>query len=315
MPLSPAPFFTDIHPGPAGGAAHWTKTADGKRIRVGYWPLAGAKGSVLLFPGRTEYIEKYGLCAAELAARGLATIAVDWRGQGLSDRLMPDRRVGHVEAFQDYQKDVAALLRAARELGLPRPYFLLAHSMGGSIGLRAVMEGLPVKAAAFTGPMWGIRVAPHLRQMAWMLTRLMPKLGKGHSLPPGTKIEPYVLAEPFDNNMLTTDAQMYDMMREQVTAHPELALGGPSYVWLGEAMAETAHLASRAAPSLPCVTWIGSNERIVDLPRIRERMEHWTGGRLEVVHGGEHEVLMEIEALRRPIFDGLQKLFLGSVTS
>jgi lysophospholipase len=290
-------------------------TSDGKRIRVGSWPLSGAKGTVLLFPGRTEYIEKYGVTAGELAGRGLATMAIDWRGQGLADRLIDDPLVGHVDAFPDYQKDVAAMMRAVRELGLPRPYFLLAHSMGGCIGLRAVMEGLGVQAAAFTGPMWGIHIKPQLRFIAGFLARNMPRLGRGLDLPPGTLKEPYVLSAPFEDNMLTTDAQMYDMMRDQLIAHPELSLGGPSYVWLREALAETAHLSNRAAPSLPAVTWLGTNERIVNTRPVHARMETWKGGRLDMVEGGEHEVLMGTDAQRRQVIDGVEKLFVGTVTS
>ena len=315
MDLTPAPLFTDVHPGPDGGTAHWAVTSDDKRIRVGAWPLQGAKGTVLLFPGRTEYIEKYGVTARDLAKRGLATLSIDWRGQGLADRLLPDPLVGHVESFPDYQKDVAALMRAARSLGMPRPFFLLAHSMGACIGLRAVMEGLPVQSAAFTGPMWGIQIKPHLRLVAKVLTNVMPRLGKGHLLPPGTTSEPYVQAAPFEDNMLTTDAEMYDMMRDQIAAHPELSLGGPSYVWLREALAETKHLASRAAPNLPAAVWLGTRERIVSTPPIHERMEKWKGGRLHLVEGGEHEVLMETEALRTPILDGAEKLFKATVTS
>ncbi|MGJ8618193.1 MAG: alpha/beta fold hydrolase [Sulfitobacter sp.] len=315
MVLTPAPLFSDIDLGPAGGSAHWVDTSDGKRIRVAHWPAPATKGTVLLFPGRTEYIEKYGPAASDLAARGLGTFAIDWRGQGLADRMLDDPRVGHVDAFSDYQKDVAAMLRAARELALPRPFFLLAHSMGGCIGLRAVIEGLPVQAAAFTAPMWGITIAPHLRHLASVLSHLMPRFGRGHLMPPGSKAEPYVLAEPFEDNMLTTDAQMYDMMRDHLIAHPELALGGPSFVWLREALVETMHLAGRSAPSLPCVSWLGSNERIVDVPRIEARMEDWKGGRLEMIEGAEHEVLMEQDALRKQVFDGLEKLFLGTVTA
>jgi lysophospholipase len=270
---------------------------------------------VLLFPGRTEYIEKYGQTAQELADRGLATLAIDWRGQGLADRLLDDALIGHVEAFSDYQKDVAAMMRAARELHLPRPFFLLAHSMGGCIGLRAVMEGLGVQAAAFTGPMWGIYVKPHLRTVANLLSRTMPRLGRGHLLPPGTVRTPYVLTEPFDENMLTTDPEMYDMMRDQLRAHPELSLGGPSYVWLREAFTETIHLAGRSAPSLPTVTFLGSNERIVGVPRIHQRMESWKNGRLEVIEGAEHEVLMEQHALRTPVLDALEAHFLNHVTA
>lgn len=314
MQLEPAPLFTDVAPGPDSGQAYWAKTSDGKRIRVGSWPLDNAKGTVLLFPGRTEYIEKYGVTASEFAERGMATMTIDWRGQGLADRLIADPLIGHVEVFPDYQKDVAAMMRAARQLGLPRPYFLLAHSMGGCIGLRAVMEGLGVQAAAFTGPMWGIYIKPHLRFLAGFLARNMPRLGRGLDLPPGTVRDPYVLSAPFEDNMLTTDAQMYDMMRDQLRAHPELALGGPSYVWLREALAETAHLAGRAAPSMQAVTWLGSNERIVNTAHVHARMETWKGGRLELVEGSEHEILMGSDSQRRAIMDGMEKLFLGTVT-
>jgi lysophospholipase len=316
MQLTPAPLFTDVHPGPAGGVAYWAQTPDGKRIRVGHWPKEGARGTVLLFPGRTEYIEKYGVTAQHLAARGLGTFAIDWRGQGLADRLLDDPLVGHVDAFSDYQKDVSAMMRAARALSLPRPYFLLAHSMGGCIGLRAVMEGLGVQAAAFVGPMWDLHITPPpLRVAARVLSNLMPRLGKGHLLPPGRTTTPYVLDEGFDDNMLTTDKAMFDMMHDQLDAHPELSLGGPSYVWLREAFAETEHLANRAAPSLPAVAWLGSRERIVAAPAIHKRMENWKGGELVLVEGAEHEMLMEGDKILVPVIDGIEKLFLGTVTS
>ncbi|KKL89860.1 hypothetical protein LCGC14_1910500, partial [marine sediment metagenome] len=51
MTLTPAPLFTDVSPGPDTGQAHWGETSDGKRLRVIHWPLTGAKGTVLLFPG------------------------------------------------------------------------------------------------------------------------------------------------------------------------------------------------------------------------------------------------------------------------
>ncbi len=314
MELEPAPFFTDVHPGPPGGAAHWAQTSDDLRIRVGHWAPEGARGTVLLFPGRTEYIEKYAVCAQEFAARGLATLAIDWRGQGLADRMLDDPLTGHVDNFPDYQKDVAAMLRAAREFGLPRPFYLLGHSMGGCIGLRALIEGLPVQAAAFTGPMWGIRIAPHMRPAAWVLSRLMPAVGQGHRLPPGTTIDPYVLTDPFDDNMLTTDPEMWEMMVDQLRAHPELALGGPSFHWLREAMVETNHLASRTPPRLPCVTFLGTNERIVHTARIHQRMNSWPGGDLHMIEGGEHEVLMEGPEKRGPIFDTMVAKFFATVS-
>lgn len=309
MRASPAPFFSDVAYGPSGGAAHWAETSDGVQIRVGHWPVAGARGTVLIFPGRTEFIEKYGQISAGLAKRGLASVAVDWRGQGLADRLVGNPLIGHVAHFTDYQKDVAAMIRVAREFDLPRPFFLLAHSMGGAIGLRAVMEGLAVDAATFSGPMWGIKIAPHLKPVAWALSTVMPRLGQGLRLPPGSRLEHHVLVDGFDGNLLTRDPAQFEIMRQQLVAHPQLALGGPSMVWLREALSETRHLASRAAPNLPCLTLLGSNERIVDIPAIERRMEGWKNGQLEIVPDGEHEVLMESAAITGPLFDQIATFF------
>jgi lysophospholipase len=67
--LSPAPLMNDLARGPEGGSGHWVHTEDGLRLRLGLWPN-GSKGTVLIFPGRTEYIEKYGGAAAALAEAG-----------------------------------------------------------------------------------------------------------------------------------------------------------------------------------------------------------------------------------------------------
>src|SRR5210317_780744 len=120
--LNPAPLYTDVSPAPLSGAAYWVTTEDGIRIRVGAWVPDDAKATVLLFPGRTEYIEKYAPVAGDLARRGYATITIDWRGQGLADRMLDDPRIGHVHIFEDYQLDVETLMFAVAELDLPEPY-------------------------------------------------------------------------------------------------------------------------------------------------------------------------------------------------
>lgn len=325
--MEAAPLFHDVADGPAGGRAFWRRASDGARIRVAHWPCpaitdtagtgsidtgaknTGARGTVLLFPGRTEYIEKYGRAAGDLTQRGFDVLTLDWRGQGLADRLLPDRRTGHVGHFTDYQMDVSALLAVAAALDVPRPLYLVAHSMGGCIGLRALMEGLPVAACAFTGPMWGIQMATATRPAAWALSWSAPRLGFGHHLAPGTKPETYVIAEPFDDNSLTRDRDMYSYMQRQMTTHPELALGGPSLRWLHEALVEMACLARRPAPTVPCVTWLGSHERIVCPDRITTRMASWPGGQLEMVQGGEHEVMMDTPTTRAQVFDGMAAHF------
>ncbi len=308
MTATAAPFFAEVADAPDGAVVRWLICADGVRIRAALW-RGGTKGTVLLFPGRTEYIEKYGPAAGEMAARGHSMVTVDWRGQGLADRPLADRASGHVARFLDYQKDVAALLDFARAEKLPLPYFLVAHSMGGAIGLRAIYRGLPVRAVTFSAPMWGIRIHPALRPAAWVLSTASRVVGHSHQYAPGTKPITYVAEAPFAGNVLTSDPQMYAFMQAQVRSHPELALGGPSLHWLSEALRECLRLRLMASPELPCVTMLGTVERVVDRRPIHDRMARWPGGKLIMVPGAEHEVMMETPAIRAQFYDHACALF------
>ncbi|MCT4372487.1 alpha/beta hydrolase [Yangia mangrovi] len=300
--LEQAPFHAALADGPEGARAFWLRAGDGLRLRVAHYPgPEAAEGTVLLFPGRTEYVEKYGRTAREFAVRGFHVLTIDWRGQGLADRMLDDVQTGHVHLFADYQTDVAALLDAVDMLGLPRPLHLLAHSMGGAIGLRALTRGLPVASAGFTAPMWGIRMFGPMRPAAWALSWSGARMGMGHVYAPSTGPDSYLSRTPFEGNVLTTDHEGWEYMRRQVTEVPELALGGPSLRWLHEALAECRSLSRLPAPGVPCLTYVGSNERVVDAARIHARMRAWPGGKLEVVQAGEHEVLMEAAATRERI--------------
>ncbi len=296
--MESAPLYSDVADGPDAGQAWWIHADDGVRLRMAVWARDAARGTVLLFPGRTEYIEKYGRTARDLAQRGYATCSIDWRGQGLADRLTDDSMAGHVLHFSDYQRDTRALIAAAQALDLPRPWHLLAHSMGGCIGLRALINGLPVASSAFSAPMWGIQMSQPLRPVAWSLSWSGRQFGMGHVISPGSPPDSYVLSEPFETNKLTNDREMYQYMIDQVDAHADLGLGGPSLRWLYEALSECRELSRLPSPDLPCVTFLGTDEDIVDIARIKDRMRRWNGSRLEMVSGGRHELLMDTAEIR-----------------
>lgn len=304
-----APFFEDIAAGPSGGMAHWLTTSDGLRIRVGHWNMPKAKGTVLIFPGRTEFVEKYGTTAQTLQDNGYASIAIDWRGQGLADRMMPNSAIGHVGNFADYQYDVTALVDYAAAIGLPKPYFLLGHSMGGCIGLRSLIEGLDVEAVMFSAPMWGVQIAPPLRPVAWGLSAISTPLGFDQTLSPGQFEESYVARVDFEGNTLTSDAGTFAFLKNQLMSQPNLGLGGPSLRWLYESLREMHSLSSVPSPNLPCITFLGTEEAIVDPLRIRARMRRWPGGALRVVKDGRHEMLMDKPELRNSVLDETISLF------
>lgn len=307
--MSDAPFFAAIAGGPQGGFALWAKAPDSVRLRFGIWPKAGAKGTVFLLPGRTEYIEKYGRAAADLAARGYATICVDFRGQGLSDRLSQDPMAGHIEDFDHYQLDLDTMLDTAQRHALPQPYFILSHSMGGCIALRRLMGKHPFQAAAFSAPMWGIALSSWMRPLAGVISTVSSLFGLSHLYAPGTGAKTYVTDAQFMGNVLTTDPEMWRYMQSQALAHPEITLGGPSIAWGRAALMECHALSMLPSPSLPCYTALGTAEKVVDPMPIHARMAIWAGSKLDLYTGAEHEIMMEGPQARARFFDSACALF------
>lgn len=303
--MEPAPFrqLPGDHGRPA--RAFRVRADDGVHLRLALWEGEDPRqGTILLFPGRTEYAEKYAAVAQELNAAGYAVLTVDWRGQGLSDRLQDDPLPGHVGDFSDYQRDVIEMVVAGTDLDLPRPWHLLAHSMGGCIGLAALHAELPVERAVFSAPMWGIRLGmiPH-----WFVrgaTHLASRLGRGGRVAPQRGgASSYVLDDSFNANLLTHDVDNWTRMVREAAAWPDLTIAGASYDWVAKALAECQRLAQLPAPDLPALIAAGDEEQIVSLPAIRELAGRWDGAEFLEVAGARHELMMEIPPLRQTFME------------
>ncbi len=308
MERAVAPYFRKIAPGPEHVESRWVMARDGIRLRIAVW-TEGEKGTVMLFPGRTDFIEKYAPAAAELQTKGFASAAIDWRGQGLADRPLADRNTGHVSRFTEYQLDVAAMMDALGDFSLPQPFFLLAHSMGGCIGLRALFEGLDVEAAVFSAPMWGIEIHPIVRPVAQPLAWAATTFRLGHIYAPGTDSWDYAQKTPFEGNLLTTDPEMYAFIRGLLAEYPDLSLGGPSLQWVHEALEECRILSRRPSPNIPALTFLGSDDHVVDHGPIRRRMANWPGSRLQTIPDARHEPMMETPPIRATFFGNAVRHF------
>jgi len=314
--VTPAPFGTlPGDPSPAA-KAFWLRTEDGLRLRAGHWQAENPRGSVLLFPGRTEYLEKYDSLARELNAAGYDVLAADWRGQGLSDRLIADPRPGHVGRFTDYQRDVVELVVAADELSLPRPWHLLAHSMGGAIGFAALHDGLPVQSAVFSAPMLGLNRSAPVLLFARAFTATAERFGWGERPTPGSGgYDTFVLRCSFQANLLTTDGLRWARTVAEAASWPERAIGGVSNHWLSEALAEIRRMSTLPAPTLPVLVGLGSDERIVSSSAIRRRVADWPSARLMLLPGARHEPLMERDSIRTPFLQAMLAHFAAASAS
>ncbi len=285
---------------PEGGEARWLAMPDGARLRVFTW-AGGSRGTVFFFGGRTEFVEKYFEVVGELRARGFSVVSLDWRGQGLSTRLLPDRRKGHIDDFSTFDRDLAHVM-AEIAPGFPKPWFALAHSMGGTVLLAAAHDHPDWFAGVvLSAPMLGLKfsgkaMALTVRGMATGLDAL--GFGKRY-LPGGT---PKAADEnPFERNILTHDERRYALLQALIRAEPALGLGSATVGWLHAAfrtidiMSSPGWLAAVRTPVLICAA---ERDSLIDGAALRHAVVHLPVGELVEIAGSRHEILIEIDACR-----------------
>ena len=225
------------NPAPEGAIAGTIATPDGVTLRFARWATpADGKGTVCVFTGRGEYIEKYFETVQDLRNRGYAVAALDWRGQGHSARRLDNPFKGHVESFSEYQIDVAAFVEQVVLRDCPPPYFAFAHSMGGTVMLRVAHDGAaPFDRFVLCAPMIDL---PRLRASLPMrgLMRLLRAAGMGERFIPGGNID-LIKSSSFPGNPLTSDPRRYARNAAILEADPTLGIASPTVAWLDAAFA------------------------------------------------------------------------------
>ena len=149
--------------------------------------------------------------------------------------------------------------------------------MGGCIGLRTLLERADFGGAIFSAPMWHLQMKAATRELTAKMTRLANVVGLGARLMPGTRPEPTALAVAFEGNALTSDPEVFAWCVDQVTAHPELALGGPSMQWTYAALEEMARLYVAPLPSCRCWCCSAATRRGLDQRDPQPGRRRWRG--------------------------------------
>jgi lysophospholipase len=303
------------NPVPEGTVAGTIRTPDGVELRFArFAPPAGRKGTLCLFHGRAEFIEKYFEVVNDARERGFAVATLDWRGQGLSQHALRDKRKGHVRDFSDYEIDLETFMKEVVLPDCPPPFFALGHSMGACVLLRAAFRNRRwFDRIVLSAPMIELKLVsmPRIARASITVSRL---LGMSTSYVPGGGATA-IASQPFAGNPLTSDPVRYARIGALIEAEPTLGLGSPTVAWTAAAFRAMSELADPAYPARirqPILMIAAGQDVVVSLPAIEQFAIRLRAGAHLVVPGSRHEILMEQDRYRGQFWAAFDAFVPGS---
>ncbi len=297
---------------PEGGIGEWFRGAGGLRLRLGYWPCyRPSRGTVFISPGRGEPIEKYYELVTDLMARDFHVVVHDWRGQGLSARLLPDRLKCHARSSEEFLDDFQRLLDTFEDRA-PKPWVMIGHSMGAALNLATLIKGEPrISGAFFTNPMLRIKTGRHSLWAVNFQTNWQLNHGRGTDYVPELFDDPF--EHTFENDALTHDRDRYTIWHEQLFACPHLAIGSPTWGWLafalkiGEVILKDKNRVAKKVKT-PVTFLCSGDDHIIHKTATKAFTKKLGKAQYVEVAGSEHEVLIEADEYRQQAFRELDTL-------
>lgn len=288
------------------------KTTDGADIRTGYLPCEESDKLLIIAPGLSEFGEKYfGICQY-FHDQGYSCAVIDWRGQGLSDRYFKNRHKRH---SLNFDLDATHFHEWIRHLtaNTNKDIYILAHSMGGHLALRALQlfPDITPKAFATSAPMVDLRLSPVSRHIIKLLYTYGAPLSLADRYAPG-QTNWSVARFKLGRKILSQDPDIHQALLDLLTEKPELANGGVTIGWVYHALISCAALQSDTNISrITCPVYIGiaEHEHHVSNTATKQFSSKLATSTLKTYKHAYHEIMMEIPPIREEFLKDVTDFF------
>ena len=277
------------------------KTSDGVCLRYAISePPRRNRGTVCIFPGRADFIERYFETIEDLRRRSFCVAVVDWRGQGGSQRRLRNPLKGYVSSFAKFDIDLECFMREVVLPDCPPPYFGLAHSTGGHILMRSLVTHTWFEQVVMTAPLIDIGKRFWPRPVITLVTRLAVVLGLGRIFVPGEGRR-LLTPQDFPGNRLTSDLTRFTRNVRITTEHPGLGTAGPTFRWLNAALNSIQQLRRMpkwGQPRCPVMFVLAGLDQVVSTEASRKLADRVPNISAVTIDYARHEILNEQTELR-----------------
>jgi lysophospholipase len=279
-------------------------TYDQLKIRYGIWASAKKpyRGKMLLLSGRSEFMEKYFETIQELNRRGFSVYMFDWRGQGLSDRMLSDRHKGYVRTYNDYLKDLKQFVDEIVNSEEESRMMLLAHSMGGHIALRFFHEypGI-IEKAVLTSPLIDIAGSNWVKKLLNAMVNIAAKAGFQERYAAKRTRDSGSSGKRFNQNRLTHDPGRFRRTKKILQDNPDLAIEGVTFGWLDATFHSIGILSGEGYAegiTLPILIAAAGADQVVSVQAQKAICKRIPHAQIITIPSARHEILMETDSMR-----------------
>ncbi len=288
-----------------------------KDIQIRYGVTKGFgtsdKPIFILLHGRAEFIEKYKSIANHLQEKGFHVVSFDWRGQGLSSREVVNSHKGHIDKFDEYIEDLEKFYTSIIQ---PHnlPVNILAHSMGGHIGLRFMSQHPEkVSKAVLASPMIDIAIPSIVKPISKLLSNRISKTPFSKTYAVGTGNYSAKKAK-FKGNRLCHDPEKFWILHEEIANNPDLAIGGVTWAWLNaafESIKDLNRLETIQKIATPILMLSAQKDTIVSASAQKKMSDKLPNCKFLSIKGAFHELLFEENRIHNQLWDAFNKFIIG----
>lgn len=282
----------------------------GHKIRYGFVTHPAPKACAVVLGGLSEFAEKYFETMHDLLSRGFSVYTMDWAFQGLSNRANKNTQKRESNGYESDISDLHFLIENHIPKNTNLPLILLAHSMGGHIGLRYLQMHTNIfKAAAFSAPMMGIKGLPISTAFTRTLIRLLIPFHKSYV--PGGKDWHESMRSGNGDEIFSSDPARDSIHKKWCLFNPALRVGSPTLGWLWESL-KSIHTSmlpeEHEKVKIPVLFAAAGSDAIVDNEAIRKTAQALPNSTYLEIKGAQHEILMEKDEYRMQFFKAFDEL-------